>query len=142
VIREDDAIEVVVNGPLSGIEVDMRDASDTAQTLAAIAPYATGPTNIGGIGFIRAKETDRLRAVVTELRRAGIEADEYPDGIVVHPGRPRPTVVRTYDDHRMAMSFSLLGLGSSGIEISDPDCVSKTFPEYWLRFDELRMSAR
>jgi hypothetical protein len=97
-------------GRLRGIEVDLGAMSDTAQTLAAVAVFAEGPTRITGIGFIRAKETDRIAAVVTELRRLGIDAREEPDGLVVHPGRPSPGVVATYDDHRMAMSFALLGL--------------------------------
>ncbi len=125
-------------GTLHGIEVDLAEMSDTAQTLAAVAVFADGPTRITGIGFIRAKETDRIAAVVAELRRCGIDADEEPDGFVVHPGRPRPAVVRTYDDHRMAMSFALLGLVAPGIRIADPDCVAKTFPSYFEVLARLR----
>jgi 3-phosphoshikimate 1-carboxyvinyltransferase len=103
-----------------------------------VAVFADAPTRITGIGFIRAKETDRIAAVVTELRRCGIEAHEEPDGFVIHPGRPRPTTVRTYDDHRMAMSFSLLGLVVPGIAIAEPGCVAKTFPRYFEVLDQLR----
>jgi 3-phosphoshikimate 1-carboxyvinyltransferase len=130
--------EVRGTGVLHGIEVDLGAMSDVAQTLAAVAVFADAPTRITGIGFIRAKETDRIAAVVTELRRCGIEAHEEPDGFVIHPGRPRPTTVRTYDDHRMAMSFSLLGLVVPGIAIAEPGCVAKTFPRYFEVLDQLR----
>ncbi len=122
---------VTGTGRLSGIDVDMADISDTAQTLAAVAVHADGPTRVRGIGFIRGKETDRIAAVVAELRRAGIEASEDPDGFTVHPGTPAPTRFATYEDHRMAMSLALLGLRHSGMEISDPSCVAKTYPEFF-----------
>lgn len=125
-------------GALHGIEADLREISDTAQTLAVVAAFADSPTRVTGIGFIRRKETDRIHAVVTELRRAGIDADEEPDGFVVRPGPVRPATVDTYDDHRMAMSFALLGLRAPGIRIADPGCVSKTFPGYWAMLDGLR----
>ena len=130
--------EVRGTGSLTGIEVDLSDLSDTAQTLAAVAVFADGPTRVTGIGFIRGKETDRIAAVVTELRRCGIDAHEEPDGFVVHPGTPSPATVRTYDDHRMAMSFALLGLMAPGIVIEDPGCVAKTFPTYFEVLDRLR----
>jgi 3-phosphoshikimate 1-carboxyvinyltransferase len=132
------ATTVEREGPLSGIEVDMGELSDTAQTLAAVAVFAESPTRVTGIGFIRAKETDRVGNVVRELRRCGIDAEEEADGFVVRPGQPQPTVVATYDDHRMAMSFSLLGLRAPGIEIADPGCVAKTFPDFWKALDGLR----
>ena len=103
-----------------------------------MAVFASGPTRVTGIGFIRRKETDRIAAVVTELRRCGIEADEEPDGFVVHPGSPVPATVQTYDDHRMAMSFALLGLRAEGIAIADPGCVAKTFPDYFDVLESLR----
>nr|MBA2496863.1 3-phosphoshikimate 1-carboxyvinyltransferase [Acidimicrobiia bacterium] len=126
--------------PLQGVEVDLADCSDTAQTLAVVAAVAEGPTRVTGIGFIRAKETDRIAAIVTELRRCGVEADEEPDGFVV---RPRPggvhgARVETYDDHRMAMSFAVLGLAVPGITIVDPGCVAKTFPSFFTMLDALR----
>ncbi len=127
------------NGRLVGVEVDMADLSDVAQTLAAVAPFATTPTRVTGIGFIRKKETDRVAAVVAELNRLGVRAEEEADGYVVHPGLPHPGAVSTYDDHRMAMSFALLGLRCPGIEILDPDCVSKTFPSYFDVLERLRV---
>jgi 3-phosphoshikimate 1-carboxyvinyltransferase len=131
-VRQTDS-ETEVTGPekLRGIEADMSNVSDTAQTLAAIAPFADGPTRVTGIGFIRRKETDRVAAVVTELRRLGIRAEEEEDGFVVHPGLPQPADVETYDDHRMAMSFAVAGLVAPGIRIRNPACVSKTFPRFF-----------
>ncbi|GGN04046.1 3-phosphoshikimate 1-carboxyvinyltransferase [Actinoplanes campanulatus] len=131
VTRTADAVTVRGGDRLRGIDVDMADISDTAQTLAAVAVFADGPTRVRGIGFIRGKETDRVGAVVTELRRAGIDAVEDPDGFTIHPGAPRPTRFATYDDHRMAMSLSLIGLRAHGIEIADPGCVAKTYPAYF-----------
>lgn len=125
-------------GRLRGIDADLSQISDTAQTLAVVAAFAEGPTRLTGIGFIRHKETDRIGNVVAELRRAGIAAEEEADGFVVHPGGVRPATIETYDDHRMAMAFSLLGLRQPGIRIADPDCVSKTFPGYWAMLDGLR----
>jgi 3-phosphoshikimate 1-carboxyvinyltransferase len=135
---EDDAITVRGTGTLRGVDVDMRDISDTAQTLAAVAVFADSPTRITGIGYIRRKETDRIGNTVAELRKLGIEAREEADGFVVRPGSPMPGQIETYDDHRMAMSFALLGLRAQGIEIVDPDCVGKTFPGFWSTLDDLR----
>ncbi len=135
-----DSIVLRSEGELSGISVDMGDISDTAQTLAAIAPMVSGPVEVEGIGFIRAKETDRLAAVVAELRRLGIHAEENPDGFTVQPGAVSPGVVETYSDHRMAMSFAVLGLLTPGVEIADPGCVSKTFPEFWTTLSAMRGS--
>ncbi len=135
--RADDAIEVV-GGPLHGVEADFEPISDTAQTIAAVAAFAEGPTRISGIGFIRRKETDRIAAVVTELRRAGIDAVEEHDGFVVNPGPLRSATIQTYDDHRMAMSFALLGLRVPGIAIADPGCVAKTFPDFFEVLETLR----
>jgi 3-phosphoshikimate 1-carboxyvinyltransferase len=137
--RTQTATTVHGTGTLRGVEVDLGDLSDTAQTLAVVAAFAEGPTRVTGVGFIRRKETDRIGAVVAELRRAGIEADEEPDGFVVRPGAPHPVTIETYDDHRMAMAFALLGLRAAGIRIADPACVGKTFPGYWAMLDELRL---
>lgn len=128
-----------VTGPaqLQGIDIDMRHISDTAQTLAAVAVHADSPTRIRGIGFIRGKETNRISAVVTELKRAGVAAEEHSDGFTVFPGAPRPTVFHTYEDHRMAMSLSLLGLRHPGIALADPGCVSKTYPAFFGDFEKL-----
>ncbi len=127
-------------GALRGGTFDFTHISDTAQTLAAIAPFADSPVTITGIGFIRRKEIDRVAAVATELRRAGIQVDEGDAGWTIHPGPLSPTRFETYDDHRMAMSFALIGLAVPGIEIAGPTCVAKTFPGYWAMLDQLRAS--
>jgi 3-phosphoshikimate 1-carboxyvinyltransferase len=130
---EQSAEETVVSasGPLHGIEANMADLSDTAPTLAVVAAFASTPTRVTGIGFVRAKESDRIGGVVRELRRLGVEAEEEADGFLVRPGSFRPARVRTYDDHRMAMSFALVGLRVPGVEIDDPGCVAKTFPSFF-----------
>jgi 3-phosphoshikimate 1-carboxyvinyltransferase len=115
----------------------MADISDTAQTLAAVAVFADGPTVVRGIGFIRGKETDRIGAIVTELQRAGIDATVDDDGFTINPGPLRPTRFQTYDDHRMAMSLALIGLRAPGIEIEDPGCVVKTYPDYFTDLAKL-----
>lgn len=130
--------EVIGPERLQGITVDMADISDTAQTLAVVAAFAEGPTEVTGIGFIRFKETDRIAAVETELRRLGLDVRSTDDGWVIHPGDPKPGTVETYEDHRMAMSFALLGLRHPGIEIADPGCVAKTFPDFFDVLDRLR----
>lgn len=124
---------ITVHGPsqLRGVDVDMGDISDTVQSLAAIAPFADGSTTIRNIGHIRLKETDRISAIVTELRRTGVLVDERDDGLTIHPTTPQPATIQTYDDHRMAMSFAILGTQVAGTKIADPSCVAKTVPVYW-----------
>ncbi len=138
----DDHVVVGSSGVLRGIEVDMSDISDTAQTLAAVAVFADGPTTVTGIGFIRGKETDRIAAVVTELGRLGIDAREDPDGFTLNPATPQPGVVATYDDHRMAMSFALIGLRAPGIQIADPGCTAKTYPGFWTDLERVTGSGQ
>ena len=121
----------VTGRPLHGIDIDMNAISDTAQTLSVVAVFADSPTTIRNVGHMRHKETDRIAAVVAELTRAGIYAEELADGLRIHPGTPQPAEIQTYDDHRMAMSFSLLGLKVPGIKILDPDCTAKTYPRYF-----------
>lgn len=120
----------VAGGPLRGVDVDMNAISDTAQTLAAVAPFASGPTRIRNVANMRHKETDRIHAVATELGRLGVKVEEQSDGLTIHPGPIQPATVETYDDHRMAMSFALIGLKSPGIRIADSDCTRKTYPRY------------
>ncbi len=136
--RHRDRITVSGTGRLQGIEADLSQLSDVAQTLAVVAAFAEGPTRVRGIGFIRDKETDRVGNVVSELRRGGIDADEEPDGYLVRPGTVRPATIDSHGDHRMAMAFALLGLRAPGIRIADPSCVAKTFPGYWAMLDRLR----
>ncbi len=125
--------------PLRGIDIDMRDIPDTAQTLAAIAPFANSPTTIRGIASARVKETDRVAAMCNELRRIGVQVEEYSDGLKIYPcDKIRPATIQTYNDHRMAMAFALIGLRAEGITIDNPSCVSKTFPNYFEVLETLR----
>jgi 3-phosphoshikimate 1-carboxyvinyltransferase len=127
----------VCGKPLHGIDVDMNEISDTAQTLAAVAPFAAGPTRIRNVAHIRHKETDRISAVASELRRLGLGVEEYPDGLTIHPGSIRPATIETYDDHRMAMSFALVGLKVPGIRIANPECTGKTYPRFFEDLTDL-----
>jgi 3-phosphoshikimate 1-carboxyvinyltransferase len=132
----DDYIEVTRFATLLGVEADLRDIPDTAQTLAAVAPFASTPTHITGIATARLKETDRVAATCTELARLGVQVEEHPDGMTIHPCKFFQSAnIQTYNDHRMAMAFSLIGLRAPGLTIENPACVSKTFPSY---FDILR----
>jgi 3-phosphoshikimate 1-carboxyvinyltransferase len=134
----DHSVEVTGNR-LVGADVDLRDLSDTAPTLAVVAALADGPTTITGIGFIRGKESDRIGGPVAELNRCAVPAEETADGFIVRPdGPPHAAIIRTYDDHRMAMAFALLGLVVPGIEIEDPEVVAKTFPDFFTALDQLR----
>lgn len=140
---EADAIEVRGGAPLSGGRFDLSDFSDTVPTLAVVAAAAEGTTHIDGVGFIRAKESDRIGATVTELGRCGVPADELDDGILVHgdPDRPvpaEPTLVHCYDDHRIAMAFTVLGLRTGAVMLDQPECVAKTFPGFFDVVEQLR----
>ena len=132
---------LTVEGPdkLRGVSVDMNAISDTALTLAAIAPFADGPTEIRGIAHARRQECDRVAAVAVELTRLGVKVEERPDGWLIEPSQPTGGSVETYDDHRMAMSFALIGLKVPGIQIRNPECVRKTFPSFWQRFGALTL---
>jgi 3-phosphoshikimate 1-carboxyvinyltransferase len=116
---------------LRGLDVDMHHISDTVMTLAALAVLADGPTTIRNVANIRIKETDRLAATVAELRRLGQEVSHGEDWLRIEPRPITPAVVRSYKDHRMAMSFAVLGLARPGISIEDPACVAKTYPTFW-----------
>ncbi|MDR2346270.1 MAG: 3-phosphoshikimate 1-carboxyvinyltransferase [Planctomycetaceae bacterium] len=124
------------NKPIKGISVDMNYISDTAQTLGVVALFAEGTTEIKNIEHVRYKETDRIAALATELRRFGATVEEQHDGLkIIPPAEIKPATVETYDDHRMAMSFAAAGLKIDGVVIKNPDCVQKTFPNF---FNELK----
>ena len=139
--REDDFTELSGQGVLHGVDVDLSALSDTVPTLAVVAALADSPTRITGVGFIRNKESDRIGGVVSELRRCGIDAREESDGLVIHPGGAHGALVQTFDDHRMAMAFSILGLAVSGVVIENPSCVDKTFPRFFDVLAELTSSS-
>jgi len=121
--------------PLKAVDADMNDIPDVAQTLAAVCLFAEGTSAILNAGNLRIKETDRLRALATELRRMGAEVKEGEDYLEITPRALQAATIETYDDHRMAMAMSLVGLKHQGITIKNPACVSKTYPCF---FDDLK----
>jgi 3-phosphoshikimate 1-carboxyvinyltransferase len=125
------------------VEVEMGAFSDTMMTLAALAPFAEGPTTISGVEHTRAQETDRVSAVAAELSRLGARVEERPDGLTIQGGdRVRPRApVETYGDHRVAMAFALVGLAVPGVRVKDPACVTKTLPEYFDLLGSLSAAA-
>lgn len=123
-------------GRLKGVEADLSACSDQAITLAALAPFADGPVRITGIGHIRLQESDRIHGIAAELGRMGIACEEGADCLTIWPGEPKGCVVETYEDHRMAMGFSLVGLRSPGIAIADPSCCKKTFEDYFAVLED------
>ena len=135
----DSDIGITVTGPrqLKGIDTDMRTISDTALTLAAIAPFADSKVTIRNIEHTRWQETDRIHAMVTELRKLGVPVVEHRDGLEISPASITPAAIDTYEDHRVAMAFSLVGLKTPGIQINNPECVSKTFPNYFEVLEQL-----
>jgi 3-phosphoshikimate 1-carboxyvinyltransferase len=117
---------------LRAFDLDLNHIPDAAMTLAVAALFADGPCRLRNIASWRVKETDRLHAMATELRKLGAAVEEGADSLrIVPPERLRPATIDTYDDHRMAMSFSLAALGGITVRINDPGCVAKTFPEYF-----------
>jgi 3-phosphoshikimate 1-carboxyvinyltransferase len=131
VTRGEASTRVERSGALRGIDVDMHHISDTVMTLAAIAPIAAGPTRIRNVANIRIKETDRLAATVTELRKLGQYVTHGDDWLAIEPAPITPALVHCYDDHRIAMSFAILGAAAGGVTIEDPACVSKTYPRFF-----------
>jgi len=121
----------VVGRPLHGIDVDMNGISDTVQTLAVVALFAEGTTKIHNVGHIRHKETDRIAAVATELRKLGAVVTEFDDALEIVPKNRTSATIDTYNDHRMAMSFALAGLRLPGVVIRDPGCTGKTYPKFF-----------
>ena len=135
-----DATGIEIYGPekLSGVDIDMNGMSDVAQTLCAIAPFATEPVTVRNVANMRIKETDRIAALETEIKKLGIDIKTWNDGFTVYPTDDiQPATLDTYDDHRMAMSLSLIGLRKPGVVINDPGCVNKTFPTYFNVLESL-----
>ncbi len=131
----------VTGGPLRSVDIDMNAVSDTVMTLAVVALFAEGVTRIRNVAHIRHKETDRIAAVAAELRKLGASVEETSDGLLIAPPPPdqlHGASIKTYDDHRMAMSFALAGLKIPDVVILDPGCVAKTYPGFWEDFEALR----
>jgi 3-phosphoshikimate 1-carboxyvinyltransferase len=132
--------EIVVSGRAQrGIDVDLNSMPDTAPSLAQVALFADGPTTIRNVPNLRVKECDRIEALATELRKIGAAVDVFPDGLrITPPRRFQPAQIETYNDHRIAMSFSVLGLAVPGIVILNPGCVSKTYPGFFEDLHTIR----
>ena len=127
----------VTGGPLTAVEVDMGDMPDVVPTLAVVAAFAAGTTLVRKVAHLKAKESDRLAAVVSELRRMGVAAACDTDSLRVTGGAPHGALIETYDDHRIAMSFAVAGLKVPGVVIKDEACVRKSFPTFWQVFEGL-----
>jgi 3-phosphoshikimate 1-carboxyvinyltransferase len=131
-------VEVSGNNLADGdFTFDLNDMPDMVPTLAVLAAFREGQTVINNVAHLRIKESNRLKAVVAELNRTGIEAQEMPEGLVIQGGKMRPAKIETYNDHRMAMSFAVAGLVVRGIEISDKKCVDKSFPAFWKELEKI-----
>ncbi len=133
---ESDGISVT-GGALCGIEVDMGDMPDLVPTLAVVAAFAKGQTHIQNIAHLKAKESDRLAAVIKELGKMGIKAWSENNDLKIMGGIPRGAVIETYNDHRMAMSFAVTGLVTPNVVIANEKCVEKSFPQFWDTFQSL-----
>jgi 3-phosphoshikimate 1-carboxyvinyltransferase len=133
-----DASGITVKGPeklKGGFTVDMKQFSDTALTVAAVAPFADDYIEIRNVEHIRAHESDRVSVMCESLQRLGIKVEEFADGMKIYPGEPKFGIMKTHDDHRVAMSLAVLGIAGNGVELLEPSCVSKTCP---LFFEYLR----
>lgn len=131
---------IVLTGPVDGkleggFEINMSSFSDQALTLAAIAPFAEDEIKISGISHIRLQECDRINAIRANLKALGVNTDEDEDGVIIYPSKPHGGEIETFDDHRVAMAFSLTGLRTEGVTILNPLCCKKTFKEYFNVLD-------
>jgi 3-phosphoshikimate 1-carboxyvinyltransferase len=136
--RGENEVEVSGYGLMAGERLfDLGDMPDMVPTLAVLSALRPGRTVITGAAHLRVKESDRLAALATELQRTGISARETPDGLVIEGGVPRGAEIETYDDHRIAMSFAVLGLAVPGMAIRDERCVAKSFPRFWEELERL-----
>ena len=143
-VQYDDHFICVQGHPLQGVDVDMNEISDTVQTLAVVALFASGPTRVRGVAHNRFKETDRIGDLARELQKLGATVEEHEDGLTIHPidqsqesPADQKVVIETYHDHRMAMSLSLAGLRIPGVQIVNPACTGKTYPEFFADLESL-----
>lgn len=143
-IEDSDTMTSVTSSPTSrlrGYTNDLNHIPDAAMTIATLVILADGPTTIRNVGNWRVKETDRMAAMQTELTKLGATVEVNGDDITITPppgGKITPAAIDTYDDHRMAMAFAVIGLAQPGVTINDPDCVNKTFPGFFKYLDYLR----
>ena len=132
-----DGVDVIGSEPLAGVDVAMNTMPDVVATLAAIAPFASSPTRIRKVGFIRHHESDRIHALATELAHLGAAVREFDDGLEILPSPLHKAMVETYNDHRIAMAFAVAGLKLAGVRIRNPGCVAKTYPEFFEHLTSL-----
>lgn len=135
-------IEVKGSDKLTGVSVDLNGAPDIVPTLAVVASFAEGLTEMTNIGHARLKETDRIQSPVTELSKMGIKTKYTSDSLTVYGGEPKPAEINTYHDHRMAMAFAVAGSKIDGMQINDPDVVNKSFPDFWKKLKEIGISVK
>jgi 3-phosphoshikimate 1-carboxyvinyltransferase len=132
-----EGLHLARTGSLRGVEVDMEEMPDTVPTLAVVALFAETPTRVRNVAHLRYKESDRLSGVAAELKKVGGDIDVLEDGLVIRPSAVTGGRLQTHDDHRLAMSFALLGLRVPGVVLDNPDCVKKSFPGFWGEFEAL-----
>ena len=138
-ILDDEAVTITGPEKLHGIDIDMSGMPDAAMTLAALSVFAQGDTTIRGLHTLRVKETDRLNALQTELTKLGANVTIEDDSLHIDPPHEvRPAEIDTYDDHRMAMAFAVVGTRAPGITIRNAECVSKTYPAFFADLESLR----
>ena len=139
VSRGDDWVRMAGQPLLQGLfTFDLKDIPDMVPTLAILAAVRPGRTVIENVSHLRLKESDRLAAITTELRRTGVQVENKEDGLIIEGGKPHGAEIETYDDHRIAMSFAALGLAVPGMRIRNPGCVAKSFPGFWGVLEKLR----
>jgi 3-phosphoshikimate 1-carboxyvinyltransferase len=136
-VREDSDGIAVAGRPLRGVAIDMADMPDMVPTLAVVAAFGTGTTEIINIGHLKTKESDRIACVAAELRKMGVRVHDTDNSLTITGGKPQAAEIETYDDHRIAMSFAVAGLKTPGVWIKNPMCVKKSFPDFWEVFQSL-----
>lgn len=140
--KEEKWIEVEGTGVLNGIKIDMNSNPDTVQTLAVVSAFAAGETFITGVSHLKVKETDRIAATKTELEKMGVKVKADTDSLVITGDNPHGAAIDTYGDHRMAMAFAVAGTKIPGIIINNPDVVSKSFPGFWEKLEEIGINLK
>lgn len=128
---------IITGSGIQPINVDMEHCPDQVQTLAVLAAFAKGVTRISGVRSLRVKETERVKALQTELLKMGIKTESSIDTLTIYGGDPKPATIETYGDHRMAMAFAVAGAKLEGMVIKNPEVVNKTFPDFWKKYESL-----
>ncbi|WDP88256.1 MAG: 3-phosphoshikimate 1-carboxyvinyltransferase [Desulfobacter sp.] len=136
-VQKEGRVLSVQGGALTGVDVDMADTPDAVPAIAVVAAFAKGRTRIRNIGHLRIKECDRIDAVCSQLAKMGVQVSQGPDSMEITGGNPCGACIETFNDHRIAMAFSVAGLVVAGMEIENPGCVEKSFPTYWQIYDAL-----